>query len=28
MTFIYPATTRRPSQPGPTRTPLCWTQPF
>src|SRR5271169_6683927 len=27
MTFIYPATTRRPSRPGPARTPLCWTQP-
>jgi hypothetical protein len=27
MTFIYPATTRRHSRSGPTRTPLCWTQP-
>src|SRR6188472_1429758 len=27
MAFIYPATTRRLSRSGPTRTPLCWTQP-
>ncbi len=27
MTFIRPATTRRPSAHGPTRTPLWWTQP-
>ena len=27
MTFIHPATTRRTSRSGPTRTPLCWTQP-
>ena len=28
MTFIYPATTRRTSSTGPTRTPLWWTQPL
>src|ERR1700756_4800153 len=27
MTLIYPATTRRSSKHGPTRTPLWWTQP-
>ena len=27
MTFIYPATTRRPIQSGPTHTPPWWTQP-
>src|ERR1700692_3019671 len=27
MTFIHPATTRRYRSSGPTRTPLCWTQP-
>jgi len=28
MTFIHSATTRRYRRSGPTRTPLCWTQPF
>jgi hypothetical protein len=28
MTFIYPATTRRPIRSGPTHTPLWWTQPL
>jgi hypothetical protein len=27
MTFIHSATTRRASRLGPTRKPLCWTQP-